>query len=209
MGVRAVGREIFVSRGCTLARGVVLYSPCHIFGAASLGEGCVLLPGCVVNGAKIGKNCTLGPYCNVREGCAAGEGCRIGDFVELKRAVLGEGCKRRRTGRARKRGVRRGVRQLQRQNKGAHICGRQRVHRQQQRRSRARAYRRGRICGGWHGVIGRRAAKKSRALPSAFKNQARRCLRKVSQRPMMAFIKAMICLSRINLYPSNGRRFCE
>ena len=93
MGVRAVGREIFVSRGCTLARGVVLYSPCHIFGAASLGEGCVLLPGCVVNGAKIGKNCTLGPYCNVREGCAAGEGCRIGDFVELKRAVLGEGCK--------------------------------------------------------------------------------------------------------------------
>lgn len=103
------GREVFVTRGCALARGVQLHSPCHISGETRIGADTKILPGCCIAGArigggctvtnsricgsKIGDGCTVGPFCNVREGCFVGNGCRLGDFVELKNAALGEGCK--------------------------------------------------------------------------------------------------------------------
>lgn len=87
------GREVFVTRGCALARGVQLHSPCHISGETRIGADTKILPGCCIAGARIGDGCTVGPFCNVREGCFVGNGCRLGDFVELKNAALGEGCK--------------------------------------------------------------------------------------------------------------------
>ncbi len=92
-GVHTEGREIYVTRDCRISAGVTLCSPCHISGAAVIGEGVKLLPGCIVDGAVIDKNCTLGPFCNVRAGTQLGENCRVGDFVELKNSFLGRGCK--------------------------------------------------------------------------------------------------------------------
>lgn len=93
MGVKVVGREVFVSRDCALSRGVTIHSPCHIAGSTEVGEDCMLLAGCNIYGSQISPKCTLGPFCNVREGCKIGPSCRIGDFVELKNAILGQGCK--------------------------------------------------------------------------------------------------------------------
>ena len=92
-GVKVVGREVFVERGARVAAGAALYSPCYISGPADVQTGATLLPGCVIDGAKIGAGSVLGPFCNVRANCAIGKGCRVGNFVELKCAVLGDGCK--------------------------------------------------------------------------------------------------------------------
>ncbi len=93
MGVKVVGKEIFVTADCRIAGGATLYSPCYITGATVVEGGCVLLPGCNINASKIYKNCTLGPWCNLRGGCTLLGGCRVGDFVELKNCTLGEGAK--------------------------------------------------------------------------------------------------------------------
>lgn len=92
-GVKVVGREVFVSRDCTVNRGITLHSPCYVTGATDIGEGTTLLAGCHVRGCKIGAGCTVGPFANLRSGCLIAKNCRVGDFVELKNAVLGEGCK--------------------------------------------------------------------------------------------------------------------
>ena len=47
----------------------------------------------LLDGVCVGKNCTVGPYSYLRGGSRVGNDCRIGDFVELKNAKLGNGCK--------------------------------------------------------------------------------------------------------------------
>ena len=46
-----------------------------------------------LDGVQVGKNCTVGPCALLRGGSRVGDDCRVGDFVELKNAVFGNGCK--------------------------------------------------------------------------------------------------------------------
>ena len=109
MGAEVFGRDVYVSRASIVACGVQLYSPCHISGESVICAGAKLLSGCTVADSYIGENCvveaskvasscigrgcTVGPYADIRPGCTVGDDCRIGNFVELKNAVLGAGCK--------------------------------------------------------------------------------------------------------------------
>ena len=46
-----------------------------------------------LEGAIVGESCDVGPYARLRPGTVLGRGAKIGNFVETKKAVLGEGAK--------------------------------------------------------------------------------------------------------------------
>ena len=43
--------------------------------------------------ARVGKRCVIGPFARLRPASVVGDDCRVGDFVELKNARVGDGCK--------------------------------------------------------------------------------------------------------------------
>jgi bifunctional UDP-N-acetylglucosamine pyrophosphorylase/glucosamine-1-phosphate N-acetyltransferase len=46
-----------------------------------------------IEGASIATGATVGPYARLRPGAVVGEGAHVGNFVEMKKAVLGKGAK--------------------------------------------------------------------------------------------------------------------
>jgi bifunctional UDP-N-acetylglucosamine pyrophosphorylase/glucosamine-1-phosphate N-acetyltransferase len=58
-------------RDCKIGDGVEIHSHCHI------------------EGAQIGTGCTVGPYARLRPDTVMQEGARIGNFVEVKKSVIG------------------------------------------------------------------------------------------------------------------------
>ena len=79
-------------------------------GNVELGDGVIIGPNCVLTNCKIGANtiieansivedaqvaaaCTVGPYARLRPGAVMKDGSKVGNFVEMKKAVLGEGAK--------------------------------------------------------------------------------------------------------------------
>lgn len=47
----------------------------------------------IIENANIGKSCLIGPYARVRPGTALGDHVQIGNYVEVKAAIIGSGCK--------------------------------------------------------------------------------------------------------------------
>lgn len=61
-------------------------------------ENCVIDDGATVDSSRvyksfIGKNAKVGPFAYIRPESIVGEDCRIGDFVEIKKSVIGKGSK--------------------------------------------------------------------------------------------------------------------
>ena len=48
---------------------------------------------CVINGGRLATGVTIGPFAHVRPETELGEGVHIGNFVELKKSVVGKGTK--------------------------------------------------------------------------------------------------------------------
>lgn len=46
-----------------------------------------------ITDSTVGKRTHVGPYAYIRPGCVVGDECKVGDFVELKKAVIGNGTK--------------------------------------------------------------------------------------------------------------------
>jgi bifunctional UDP-N-acetylglucosamine pyrophosphorylase/glucosamine-1-phosphate N-acetyltransferase len=70
---------------------------CHIGPNASIEE-CRIGDGSSVNASQlnwsiIGKDANIGPFAYIRPGCMLADNVKIGDFVELKKAEIGEGTK--------------------------------------------------------------------------------------------------------------------
>ncbi len=101
---------IRVEAGVTLAPDVVVEPGAVLSGATVVGEGArigahaVLCdtvvapgarvePGSVCEGARVGEEARVGPLAHLREGAVLERRARVGNFVEVKRAVLGEGAK--------------------------------------------------------------------------------------------------------------------
>jgi UDP-N-acetylglucosamine diphosphorylase/glucosamine-1-phosphate N-acetyltransferase len=93
----------------TIGSGTVILPGCLLYSGTEIGSNCVIGPNCVLQQAfvgdgttvnqtqmtesRVGKNSTVGPFCWIRPGCDIGSNVRIGDFVELKKAVIGNGTK--------------------------------------------------------------------------------------------------------------------
>ena len=59
----------------------------------SIGAGTQLHPYTVIEDAVIGKDCQLGPFARVRPGTEMKESSKLGNFVEVKKSVIGKGSK--------------------------------------------------------------------------------------------------------------------
>ncbi|MGN6498460.1 MAG: bifunctional UDP-N-acetylglucosamine diphosphorylase/glucosamine-1-phosphate N-acetyltransferase GlmU [Tsuneonella sp.] len=67
--------NVFFGPGVTVADGATIRGFCHIEGAA------------------IGEGCEVGPFARLRPGAVMGRKAKVGNFVEMKKATLGEGAK--------------------------------------------------------------------------------------------------------------------
>jgi bifunctional UDP-N-acetylglucosamine pyrophosphorylase/glucosamine-1-phosphate N-acetyltransferase len=72
----------------------VRIEPHVVFGpGVSVGDGTVIRAFCHIEGATIGPAAEVGPLARLRTGTVLGERSRVGNFVELKKTVLGPGAK--------------------------------------------------------------------------------------------------------------------
>ena len=97
-GMLSVGRDVSIDVGCVFEGDVVLGNDIHI------GPNCVLKNVRIRAGtrveafshleeAEVGADCRIGPYARLRPGAQLGEHVHIGNFVEVKKSIIGAGSK--------------------------------------------------------------------------------------------------------------------
>ncbi|MFW5787663.1 MAG: DapH/DapD/GlmU-related protein, partial [Halanaerobiales bacterium] len=100
----------FIDREVKIGRDTVIYPFTYIEGRTSIGQNTIVGPSSRIVESEIGSNvelkakshiwhsiikdnCTIGPFAYIRPGCNIKDGAKIGDFVELKKAEIGDGSK--------------------------------------------------------------------------------------------------------------------
>jgi bifunctional UDP-N-acetylglucosamine pyrophosphorylase/glucosamine-1-phosphate N-acetyltransferase len=102
--------SVFLSPEISIGRGTTVYPNVHLEGKTKIGKHCTVFPNvrilnCTIEDSAIIKDCTLiedsvvkkratvGPFAHVRPGSVIGPDSRIGNFVEVKKSVVGSGTK--------------------------------------------------------------------------------------------------------------------
>ncbi len=100
----------YIDRRVKIGRDTVIYPNCYLLGRTSLGIGCVVEPGCKITDTQVGNfvnikassvieesviedRVDVGPLAHLRPQNVLREGSRIGNFVEVKKSVIGKGTK--------------------------------------------------------------------------------------------------------------------
>ncbi len=100
----------YIDRGVHIGRDTVIYPNCFLLGRTTLGEGCVVEPGCKIQDTRVGRAAVIktssvmtesviedgvevGPFAHLRPQTTLLEKSKVGNFVELKKSVLGRGSK--------------------------------------------------------------------------------------------------------------------
>ena len=66
----------------------------YIYDDVEIGRDTVIHPNTTIkSGVIIGEECEIGPNAYIREGCKLANKVKIGSFVEIKKAIIGEGAK--------------------------------------------------------------------------------------------------------------------
>ena len=66
----------------------------YIYDDVEIGMDTVIHPNTTIKSdVVIGENCEIGPNAYIREGCRLADTVKIGSFVEIKKAIIGEGAK--------------------------------------------------------------------------------------------------------------------
>ena len=90
--------------------GAELFGPCELYGRTHVAPDAVIESHCVItnsriesgaivhsfshmDGAVVGEGCLVGPYARLRPGAVMEKASHVGNFVEMKKARLGEGAK--------------------------------------------------------------------------------------------------------------------
>ena len=76
----------------TLSDGVTIGANCIITDSV-IGAGTVVHPNTVLEDVTIGENCSIGPFARLRPETDLASNTKVGNFVEIKKAVIGEGSK--------------------------------------------------------------------------------------------------------------------
>ncbi|MBI5407276.1 MAG: bifunctional UDP-N-acetylglucosamine diphosphorylase/glucosamine-1-phosphate N-acetyltransferase GlmU [Nitrospirae bacterium] len=101
---------IYIDAGVTIARDVTIYPGTTIQGDTTIGKSSVIYPNsriadsqigddvtvkdaCVIEESRIGNGSQVGPFAHLRPGTILGRNVRVGNYVEIKKAVMGEGSK--------------------------------------------------------------------------------------------------------------------
>jgi len=100
----------YIDRQVEIGKDTMIYPNCYLLGKTSLGESCVVEPGCKLTNTRVGNFVTIkassvisesviedrvevGPFAHLRPQTILRQGSRIGNFVEVKKSVIGTGTK--------------------------------------------------------------------------------------------------------------------
>jgi len=75
-----IGNDVTIGPNCVITN-------------SKIGDGSTINANCVFEDALVGKNCDVGPFARLRPQAEMQEGARVGNFVEIKKSVLGKGSK--------------------------------------------------------------------------------------------------------------------
>ena len=92
-----IGYDTIVYPGNIIEGNTVIGKKCMLYPGSrisdSIIESEVTIQNSVVLGSRVGEKTTVGPYAYIRPECVIGKSARIGDFVEIKKSVIGDGTK--------------------------------------------------------------------------------------------------------------------
>ncbi len=100
----------YIEADVTMGQDTVIHSNCVIQGRTAIGSRCVIGPNCLITGcriedevtirafsvveeSRIARGAVIGPFSRLRPHNQILEGARIGNFVEVKKSVIGKGSK--------------------------------------------------------------------------------------------------------------------
>jgi bifunctional UDP-N-acetylglucosamine pyrophosphorylase/glucosamine-1-phosphate N-acetyltransferase len=103
-------KNAYISEGASIGRDTIIYPNVSIEGNTVIGDGCTIRAGtritrsrigrgveildnCVITDSDISDNCTVGPFAHLRGHAKLEESAKVGNFVELKKTILGSGSK--------------------------------------------------------------------------------------------------------------------
>ena len=103
-------KNTYISESANIGRDTVIYPNVTIEGETIIGDGCTIRQGtritnsrigrsveildnCVITDSEISNNCTVGPFAHLRGRAKMEESAKVGNFVELKKTILGRGSK--------------------------------------------------------------------------------------------------------------------
>ena len=99
-------KHTYVHNSVKIGRDTIIYPNVSIEGKTEIGDGCTIRTGtritnskigtnveildnCVIVNSEISDNCAIGPMAHLRGHARMEEGARVGNFVELKKTILG------------------------------------------------------------------------------------------------------------------------
>lgn len=97
-GSLVTGQDCSIDINCVfegeveLGQGVIIGSNC-VIRDAKIGSQTVIEPNTVIDSAMIGEQANIGPFARIRPGTQMANKTKIGNFVETKKAIIGEGSK--------------------------------------------------------------------------------------------------------------------
>ena len=100
----------YIDEGVVVGPDTVIHPNVHLEGKTQIGQACEIHSGvriinstladrvtvqnhCVIHGGRLATGVTIGPFAHVRPETELGEDVHIGNFVELKKTVVGKGSK--------------------------------------------------------------------------------------------------------------------
>ncbi len=103
-------KNVYISASTSIGRDTVIYPNVTIEGETKIGDGCTIRSGTRISDSRIGRNvkildhsvitnaevsdnCNIGPFAHLRPMARMEEGSRVGNFVEMKKTVLGRNSK--------------------------------------------------------------------------------------------------------------------
>ncbi|HYQ47821.1 MAG TPA: DapH/DapD/GlmU-related protein, partial [Thermodesulfovibrionales bacterium] len=84
--------NVFIEGDTRIGKGATIYPHVRIRGSV-VGDRAVIRDATVIESSRIMTGAIVGPFSHVRPGSEIGAGAKIGNFVELKKAVIGKGTK--------------------------------------------------------------------------------------------------------------------
>ncbi|HMK49582.1 MAG TPA: bifunctional UDP-N-acetylglucosamine diphosphorylase/glucosamine-1-phosphate N-acetyltransferase GlmU [Thermodesulfovibrionales bacterium] len=110
-GVHFIDRNsVFISSDAEVGAETIVYPSVHLEGRTVVGTGCRIYPNVrivdsiiedgavikdstLIEDSTVRRNASVGPFAHVRPGSVIGEEAKIGNFVEVKKSVVGHGTK--------------------------------------------------------------------------------------------------------------------
>lgn len=97
-GELITGQDVIIDINCIFEGNVVLGNNveiganCHLKNC-KIGDGTIIKSNTLIEDSVIGKQCDIGPFARLRPGTQLANKAKIGNFVETKKAIIGEGSK--------------------------------------------------------------------------------------------------------------------